>query len=143
MKKTIIYVTIVISLIVFTYYSFQPTKFVEKNCYEQYSENNNHVTRVYLVKSLPWSRKGFEKIIQNKLRTILRKDGFNSESIYFVREVNNNLVNRFFWGDNLRYDNCTTELNSAEFLAEVFYFKTSDNRDTMRMQIYQGDLYHY
>lgn len=134
---------LLIFILVFFYFMFRKSDFMELKCYKEHEHDKNHVKRIYLVKSLPWSVDIFENDLMNELKSINKIDSSCLENIYFVKEVDHNIVNRFIWGDNEQYEDCTAEVNNIDFLANVHFFKTTNGKDTFSVRIYSGPLYHY
>lgn len=134
---------LLIILSVFFYFMYRNSDFKELKCYMEHKHEKNNITRVYLVESLPWSLSAFESDLNNQLKSINKIDSSCSENIYFVKEVDNNFVNRLIWGDDQQYEDCTAELNNIDYLAKVHFFKTSKGKDTLSIVICSGSLYHY
>lgn len=142
-KRILLGSSFILILSVFLYFLYRNSNFKELKCYEEHKHDKNSITRVFLVKSLPLSLNAFENDLKKQLKSISKIDLSCSENIYFVKEVDHNIVNRLIWGDDEQYENCTAELNNIDYLAKAHFFKTSQGKDTLSIIIYSGSLYHY
>lgn len=142
MKKKYILVGLVLIIFGFLFF-FNDSDIQELKCYEEYSEDGTYRSRAFIVNSPPWFVSSFEQMVIEEVKKINRDITLKSETIYFVKEIDVNLINRFLWGNNDCYSECKGELRSEDYLARVFFFKTSDNRDTVSIKIYTGPTRYY
>ena len=72
MKQNKYYIVLMILILSFLGYTyFKSPNFIEKTCYKKIKEG--HITRVFLVHNIPWSKLRFEYSLRKELKNLAIK----------------------------------------------------------------------